>query len=146
MAQEAPKAQFVRWGPVDGLPKGAKIWNTDGTGTEVFIAWDNLKEELEEKLLPQLFANPAGYSFILLDHHGKKDWLARVVDENNNEVSSVWLGPNPENGWAFDGLVRLGAGDPAEVWQTYQRYSDGTYRRLTSKFGRLEDALAVKAK
>lgn len=145
MANETPKAQFVRWGPVDGLSKGMKVWNAEGTGTETFIAWEDLKQELEEKLLPQIFANPSRYQFLLMEHHGKKDWLLRIVNEKNDEVASVWCDPDPENGWAFDGFIRIGAGDRGEVWQIYQRYSDRTYRRLASKFGRLEDALAIKA-
>jgi hypothetical protein len=114
------------------------VW-TDGSNDENFISWTDLQAELQRQLLPQLFANPSGFKFETRDHHGKSQWLVQVFDDRGDWFCDVWFGNDPDNGWSFDGLVRLG--DPVaapHAWQTYQRYSDGTYRRLPSRSPNLD--------
>lgn len=124
--------QIVRWGPSDAQPAGIRIWTTDHSERQ-FISWPNLKAELEDRLLPQLFASPYGYTFETRNYHGKKEWLVQIFDRDGNSHCDVWFGGNPENGWEFDGLIRVGdANETPHVWQVYQRYSDATYRQLFS--------------
>jgi hypothetical protein len=117
---------------------GIRIWG-DGKKYEDFLPWPKLKIELDRKLLPQLFADPSGFGFQVFDHHGKPDWVVKLVRSDGTGFCYLWLGGDPGRGWQWDGLIRLGAAEPAQVWQIYQRYSDGTYRRLASAFRRLED-------
>jgi len=117
------------------------VWN-EGGETEEFIPWSELEAELRDNLLPYLFADPSGYRFQVGDHHGKEGWLVRVVDAKESEFCGVWFGADPDNGWGFDGLIRVGKADGpsgSRVWQVYQRCSDGTYVRLPSQFGTLEE-------
>lgn len=122
----------VRWGPSDGQPAGIRVWAEEGMD-ETFIPWSDLQPELQKQLLPQAFADPSGFKFETREHHGKPQWLVQVFDDQDELYCDVWFGNDPDNGWSFDGLVRVG--DPAtapHAWQVYQRYSDGTYRRLPS--------------
>lgn len=122
----------VRWGPSDGFAPGIRVWNSDDT-EESFISWTDLKPELESRLFPQLFADPSGYTIESRDYHGKKQWLVRICNEAGEPYCAVWFGDDPDNGWRFDGLIRVGEAMELEserVWHVYQRYSDGTYRRL----------------
>ena len=136
----APRAQLVRWGPSDGLPAGIKL-TEKGRPREIFIAWSELKDELCSRLLPQLLASPEGFTFITAEHYGKQDWLVYLVNAKNQNVCFVWLGVNPAEGWKWDGLIRVGHLERAEVWQVYHRYSDGSYRRLKSQYRTLEQAI-----
>ena len=141
MAVESPSVpgvkvhpQLVRWGPSDSYPAGLRVWDTNNVEGE-FVYWACLKAELDHKLLPQLFVDPSGYHIDVRDHLTKKHWLVQVIDESGNRYCDLWFGGDPENGWAFDGMVRVGDADvELPVWQTYQRYSDGSYRRLFSRF------------
>lgn len=130
---------LVRWGPPDGKPAGVSAWPEGDERQSVFCDWADFKRELETMLLPQLFAEPSGFHFHKRDHHGKADWLVWVVDARGDRYCDVWLGVNPEKGWSFDGLVHLGNAETTpHVWQSYQRYSDGTYRRLPSLVSSLD--------
>jgi hypothetical protein len=144
--RKLPKAQRVNWkAGTDAASTGISFWN-EGEDLEDFLPWSHLEQELTEQLLPKLFGNPTGFRFVVKDHHDKKNWLMRVINEPNNESYDVWLGGDPDNGWAFDGLVRIGnaeAPKPPYVWQIYQRYSDGSYRRLPSLYGKLEKAKEI---
>ena len=121
----APQPQQARWGPVDGLAAGACLNSCDN-----FIEWQLLKVEIERKLLPQVGKVPLGSTVRLNDIAGKQDWAIEVVGPSGNSVGNVWVGPDPFNNWAFDGLIRVGfPGPPAEVWDSFQRYSDGSYRK-----------------
>src|SRR5207249_265310 len=46
----------------------------------------------------------------------------------------VWIGGDPDNGMTWDGLIRAGEGEvqdgTAKVWQLFERWSDGSYRRV----------------
>ena len=129
---ESPQPQKTRWGPVDGKPAGICI---DSCVTGIFIPWSELKAELEERLLLQVRTVPIRCTVSLGEFRGRKDWIVRVLNPGGEEIANVWFGPDPYNGWAWDGLVRIGIseelGVPAPVvWQIFQRYSDGSYRRI----------------
>lgn len=123
---QAPHPQQTRWGPVDGLPAGISLNAADGD----FISWQELECEIKIKILPQVKKLDELWADVrLVDHHGKKDWIVEIVDAKGHGVANIWFGSDPLKGWAYDGLVRVGAPEaPIEVWQVYQRYSDGSYR------------------
>ncbi|MES2215858.1 MAG: hypothetical protein V4481_01000 [Patescibacteria group bacterium] len=131
LSQTQPaQPQTVRWGPSDALPAGIWINSKDGD----FIRWSELQPELEQKLLNQVGQRiPVESRLIVKDFNGRKDWIMRILNSAGEEIGSVWLGNNPENGWKFDGLIRVGESTSPkkwEVWQTFQRFSDGSYRRV----------------
>ena len=131
--------QVVRWGPPDGDPAGIRAFD-ESLPTYTFIPWAELLPELEHRLLPQLFANPRGYSFATKDYHDKTDWLVQVVNGKGEYYCDVWFGNNPEKGYVFDGLVRVGlADDGIPVWQTYERRSDATYHCLFSRCATIDE-------
>lgn len=133
---------IVRWGPNDGLQAGVKITRMIDD-TEVFVRfapWQEYLIQLETNLMPQLFADPASFRFAVRDYHGKKDWLVRIQDNRNSDYCALWLGGDPDAGWAADGLVRVG--DPnarPHTWQAYQQLSDGTFRCVFSLCGSLDE-------
>jgi transcriptional regulator with XRE-family HTH domain len=131
-ATEPPHAtepQRVRWSPVDGGPPGISIISDPGH----FVSWPHLKKEIEECLLPQIRNVPVGSTVSLRPFRGRPNWVVRITDPSTNEVGDVWFGPDPKNKWGYDGLVRVGGTDSRGrlvVWQVFQRYSDGIYRRI----------------
>ncbi len=130
-----PQPQCTRWGPDDDLPPGITIDDDPG----MFIPWEDLKEEIEKKLLFQVKEVPIHSKVILGSIHGRENWIVKIMDPNGKEVGHVWFGNNPFNDiWDFDGLVRVGEAfwrDPTPVWQTFRRYSNSTYRRVRGKSG-----------
>lgn len=122
------KAQQVRWGPVDGEKAGIKI-----IGGE-FIPWNKLVEELKVKIIPQVekLNDRDTYNLITADLQNKKDWIVRIMNKENMEIGGMWFGPNPEiQGAPYDGLIRIGKSfNPPIIWNTFQRYSDGSYHRI----------------
>jgi len=120
--------QQVRWGPNDGLPTGISIIGPQPD----FIAWRELRSEIESQLLSQLGRHiPTGCSVAVRDYFGRENWTVRIL-RRGRELGHIWFGGNPEDNWNFDGLVRAGeaaGGGTSKVWDTFQRYSDGTYRR-----------------
>jgi hypothetical protein len=131
--------QLVRWNPVDGGAAGIRVVSRNDP-SERFVPWTDLHMELS-RLLLQLFDNPAGFHFVLQDYHGKADWLMWIADETGERYCDVWMGVNPAAAWEWDGLVHFGDVDDEHqpVWQSYQRYSDGTYRCLPSTYHSLDD-------
>jgi len=133
--QASPSAypQQVRWVPVDGRDAGISLDSLEGQ----FIPWDQLRLEVQTRLLNQLGRSlPAGCSVVLQDFHGRPNWLVRVVDPKGGVVADVWFGPDPDSRWRFDGRVRVGLAlddHHAEVWQVFERFSDGSYRRLEAR-------------
>jgi transcriptional regulator with XRE-family HTH domain len=126
--------QRVRWAPVDGGPPGISIVGDPGH----FVSWPRLKKEIEERLLPQIRNIPVGSTVSLQSFRGRTNWVVRITDPNANEVGDVWFGPDPKNKWSYDGLVRVGGTDSRGrlvVWQVFQRYSDGIYRRIAVESG-----------
>ncbi|MEK7611860.1 MAG: hypothetical protein AAB407_00735 [Patescibacteria group bacterium] len=147
--RKIPLAQKVKWQADNGDGVAGISFSNEGNDTEDFIPWELLQPELNRELLTKLFANPQGYTFEVHDHHGKKNWVMIVVDSSENEICDVWFGGDPDNGWGFDGLIRVGnalAKEPPHVWQIYQRYSDGTYQRLPSRYGSLEKVPSTEKK
>jgi hypothetical protein len=127
--------QLVRWGPVDSMPAGIFV---DNENEQVFIEWESLKPELERMLLPQIRRFPVDSEVRTLDMDGRKDWLARVFGPTGELLGALWFGPDPDGAWKYDGLVRVG--EPSQhstrevnVWQTFQRYSDGSYRLIEAR-------------
>jgi Response regulators consisting of a CheY-like receiver domain and a winged-helix DNA-binding domain len=122
--------QRARWGPNDKRPAGISIDSRDGP----LIPWLELNREIEERLFNQLGAYiPVNCTAILKDLYGRKDWIVRIISPRGEEVGGVWFGSNPDDNWIYDGLVHVGKpfnNGTAEVWQTFQRFSDGTYRRV----------------
>ncbi len=117
--------QEVRWGPVDGREAGICI-----NACDEFIPWIELREEIQQRLLLQVSEVPLGSTVALKDLAGKQDWTVQIIGPSGNEIGHVWFGPDPSNDWAFDGLVRVGKPTvPAVIWDTFQRYSDGSYRK-----------------
>jgi transcriptional regulator with XRE-family HTH domain len=133
LQQSLPSAQLVRWAPTDGLTAGVLIDSIGGP----FIPWTELKYEIETRLLPKMANIPPRSTVRTQAYRGHKDFVVRIVNPSGNVIGSVWFGPNPDNNWAYDGLVRTGcstdAGAPQTVvWQVFQRYSDGSYRTLAA--------------
>lgn len=120
------RAQKIRWGPVDGLPAGFKIRGGS------FIPWKRLAPEIEVKLLRQVLEVPPESKVVLLDFAGKPDWLVRILGADGSVIGGIWAGPNPEiDGALWDGFIRVGKSfRPPVIWGVFQRWSDGTYRRL----------------
>lgn len=139
--------QLVRWAPNDGENAGIIVWNDNSDNKKYFIEWNELIANLEKRLLPKLFSKDhMRYSFRKADFHGKKDWLVQIFDDSDNFVCDVWFGGDPNEGWAFDGMIRFGNADrQPHVWQTYQRFSDGSYRRLKSLFRSIDYAIQQQA-
>src|ERR1041384_5216946 len=120
LMEELPRPQQTRWGPVDGKPAGICIIACD---TGKFIPWDQLKPEIETKLLNQLgrVLSPA-YTVSLADFRGRRDWIVSVGDSDGKEIANVWFGPDPDKEWAWDGLVRVGEAKKDYshvVWQVF---------------------------
>ena len=134
--QVAGEPQRVRW--VARL-RGLEI---EYDRRKSVVLWDVLKTEIETELLPQVRVIPLGSTVELGDLGEHRDWVMRVVSPDGRELANVWLGTNGDNGWMWDGLVRIGDPNKPEgekVWQTFQRYSDGTYRRISARVVTVED-------
>lgn len=133
----------VRWGRNDGLPAGIKIF--DANRDDEFLPWRELLAEINSNLLPQMFTDPREWHFVLNNFNGKTDWLVQVVDGQENVFCDVWFGSTPPK-WTHEGFVKIGvADDPSQVWQTYERYSDGSYRLKQSLLPTLDTLLDVWA-
>jgi hypothetical protein len=91
-----------------------------------------LKSELEHTLLFQLFADPQNCSFGSFER--VDDDAAMIILRQGTRYARLWFGHNPETK-EEDGLVHV-SGRAPEVWQSYQRMSDGSYFRKASRFGR----------
>jgi DNA-binding winged helix-turn-helix (wHTH) protein len=129
----------VGWGVPHGRDAGIIILN-DGA----FIRWEALKPDIDRLLIPQLQTSqglnlPEGTRAELASLPGKPPgWFVelRSPEPENIMLGHIWFGKDPDRGWIEDGNVRVGdaAGTTAPgrfiVWQTYARYSDGTYRRI----------------
>lgn len=125
-----PEPQKTIWGPNDGKPPGISV---EGSSSNTFIPWEELKLEVEQRLLNQLGLHiPPNCTVALGSFRGRPSWLTPIVDREGNRLGEVWFGTDPDNDWARDGLVRAGD-DTYVVWQVFQRYSDGTYRRIRAQ-------------
>jgi hypothetical protein len=121
--------QLVRWSPNRGGVAGIDIL----TEPSMFVSWDVLKDQILNALIPQVQNLGVDSSVRLKKFRGRKNWIVAVSDVERKEVANIWFGTNPTNHWAHDGLVRIGPVKKeatGQVWQTFQRYSDGTYLRI----------------
>lgn len=121
--------QRVSWKPDLEGESGIEIKSHPGG----FIEWTHLKAEIESKLLPSVRNLPPNCTISRGQFRGRENWIIRVFDKMGSELANIWFGGEPENGWRYDGLVRIGPAQKSPdfaVWQTWQRYSDGSYRRI----------------
>jgi len=124
--------QVVRWTSDYGGHPGILIEAPE----REFIAWPQLKPEVEVQLLPQEARVPPNSTVATRPLHNRSDFAVRILDPRRTEIGSVWFGPDPYKKWGHDGLVRLGrsvhAGAPKKpiVWRVTQRFSDGSYRTI----------------
>jgi hypothetical protein len=126
----SPEAQTVLWGPSMQPKRVAGICINDCAD---FVFWNQLKEEIRQEVLPRISDIPGGSTLQLGAWQGNEDWIVRVVSPDGREIAHIWFGPDPSDvNWrTFDGLVRVGYPSvPVDVWCTFQRYSDGSYRTL----------------
>lgn len=128
-----PVSQRVRWqAGKDDIETGMIAESDKGVD---FVYWQELKGELENELLVQLgrVLGDQRCRVETAEFHGRRDWLINIVSKDGQTIGSVWLGGDPYSNWKWDGLVRVGnAPDEhtAKVWQIFERYSDGSYRRI----------------
>ena len=131
----APEPQKTLWGPNNRKPAGICITSSP---TGEFIPWAELKLEIETGLFNQLGRHiPPNCTAFLDDYKDRRNWLVRIIDPEGKQIGYVWFGTNADNNWAYDGLVRVGD-DRYVVWQVFQRYSDGSYRRVRMQAPRLQ--------
>jgi hypothetical protein len=130
--QQAPREatpvvlQKLSWGPDFGKAAGACI----DAECKTFLAWPELRKELEQAVFPLTPNLPKDASARLAPLGGTKDRVIQVTDGNGSVVANVWVGVNPAAEWRFDGVLRVGsAGSPPKVWASFERLSNGTYRR-----------------
>ncbi len=125
--------QKIYWGVNYSTIPGAYINRIDG----IFIPWDQLKVELEERVIcrcPRII--PATSKVRLEDFYGRANWSIWIIDDNGKHIGSVWVGGDPENNWRSDGMIRVGKTINDGEWVVYQilaRYSDGSYRMVESR-------------
>lgn len=137
MLQLPAKPQKVMWGVPHG--RGAGIIINDKS----FIPWKRLKPEVDRLLIPQVQTSeglplPVGSRAEVASLHNKEDWIVelRSPESENVLLGRIWFGKDPARSWREDGNVRVGAAPRSTspghfiIWQTYTRYSDGTYRRI----------------
>jgi hypothetical protein len=134
-AYERPVPQKIRWD--SGHKSGVHGMIVESHESVGFIPWEDLKPELEKDLLVHLgrVLGSRSYTIDTAPFHGRENWLIRILDESGSAVGSVWLGNDPYQGWKWDGLVRVGNAPTehtAKVWQVFERYSDGSYRRVAA--------------
>jgi len=92
-----------------------------------------LKAEIRNRLLPQIRHIPVDSLVILREFHGRLNWIISVSHPQLQAEVDLWFGTDGERDWTWDGLIRIGAvyrENIVVVWQIFQRYSDGTYRRV----------------
>lgn len=134
-----PEPQKTFWGPNFGMDPGIYIANS---GIGEFVPFKELKPEIETTLFNQLGEHiPPKCTAGLADWHERPNWLTTIIDPAGNKVGAVWFGTDPDDNWAYDGLVRVGVAlsdDEAIVWQVFQRHSDGSYRRMRKQLPRLQ--------
>jgi len=129
------RPELVHWWP-NHEDKGPGVIVEEKDGPAEFISWTELKPEIEKMLLPQVRVLPLGCTVELGNLGDRPNWVMKVLAQDGSEAAHVWLGNNADKSWKWDGLVRVGEPnkpDGERVWQTFQRYSDGTYRRISTK-------------
>jgi hypothetical protein len=129
-----PLPEKVEWGPNNGLEPGISIepprlipwWPK-------FVPWSKLKPELTEKVVQRLARVPQRSDLRLkAGVTGKENLLIEIMADGCINCR-VWIGGDPRRDHAFDGLIRIGrvCGSVSEIWSTFQRYTDGSYRKIS---------------
>ena len=119
------RSQSLSWGPDQGKDAGVCL---DGCGN--FVPWSEFRSELEKLVLPLTPNLPPNTSTKLASISGQKARGIQLTDQAGNVLANVWVGVNPTADWRFDGLLRIGsANSPPKVWASFERLSNGSYRR-----------------
>jgi hypothetical protein len=122
---DSVRVQTLSWGPDHGKDAGACI-----DGCTAFLPWSELRQELEQTVFPATRHLPRGASARLTPLGGQKDKLVQATDGAGNVLANVWVGVNPASDWKLDGVLRVGSTtSPPRVWASFERLSNGTYRR-----------------
>lgn len=140
----APKPQKVRWAVKDGIVPGISVDRQRFLPWGGFLPWAELEPELEQRLLYQLQtekgeAVPVRSRFKLATFEDRQNWVIEIRDPNNRLFGRLWFGSNPDREWDEDGYVRAGyalksaafGSPPSVVWGTFQRYTNGTYVKVS---------------
>ena len=132
-----PEPQKTIWGPLHGLATGVYLDSLLG----VFISWTELKPEIEERLLSQLGCHQC--TVALGGDYSSAIFPAlpiqmHIINPAGNPIGDVSFDSHPD--WdvrcdllvhvCFDTRVRY---DSPVFWHECQRYSDGTYRCLSTR-------------
>ena len=136
-------AQEVQWIPDNDGSGTAGLcineWNQTSRGPvcpnkDNFVSWNIVKSELEQQVLPQVSNIPSSSTLRLKNGpNGEVNWIIQVIDPYGNEIANVWIGNDPLISWKYDGLIRIGYPyNPVDVWATFVRYSDNSYRKELS--------------
>lgn len=95
-----------------------------------FVPWSILEDEIKGRVLPQIPQIPPGSSLRLRDSRGRRNWIIQINAPGGAEIAHLWIGNNPMTSWSYDGLMHVGSPKaPVRVWGSFQRYSNGTYRK-----------------
>lgn len=125
-AHEELSPQEVDWVPNDPA-RGAGVC-IDRCAK--FIPWNRFEKEVKAEILSQVPQVPVESSLRLLDSRGRRNWVIQIMGPLGTETAHIWIGNNPTKAWAYDGLVHVGSPKaPVKIWASFQRYSNGTYRR-----------------
>lgn len=115
----------LSWGPDHGRDAGACI-----DGCSSFIPWSELRGEIERSVFPLTPNLPTGVTATLASLGGVKNKVIQVTDANGIVLGNAWIGVDPASNWRFDGILRVGANtNPPQVWASFERLSNGTYRK-----------------
>jgi len=123
---ESPiRSQSLSWGPDQGKDAGVCLDECSN-----FVPWSEFSSELEKLVLPLTPNLPPNTSTKLASISGQKARGIQLTDQAGNVLANVWVGVNPKADWRFDGLLRIGsANSPPKVWASFERLSNGSYRR-----------------
>lgn len=94
-----------------------------------FLAWQVLQQEVEAGLLPQVPDLLSGSTLRLDDAGAKRNWIVSIVTRGNEKIGLISFGGDPEQNWAWDGLVHVVLYLADTRFYAFGRYADGSYRR-----------------
>jgi hypothetical protein len=146
-SSKAPKLEKVEWCPAACAEndKNRTFPSVKVLETGQYIQWRELKLQIADQILPHVELQ-ADRSVEVKDLvvGGRKhaNWVVAIVTPDGRAVANIWFGVDPLDGYAFDGLVRVGV--PAiktprrspVVWETFQYDSNDEYQE---KFDKTED-------
>lgn len=134
-----PYVQSVEIVELLGTQRPGVLSRSVHTEETTFISEENLVLELTDSLLPQLFADPSNFR---IEPFGQvDDKSVMVIYRGGERYCLLWFGFNPER-LVRDGGVHV-SGRGGKVWQSYARYSNGTYQCTAARISPLEDAAPI---